>query len=181
MSAGKYQRVRRKRQISSLLATSCLSICLASMLVLVCLRVRCRKASAYEILRWQPVCITHSNHTSVFAIISAIALYMSSAAHRAYTDLTTCLLPLITTKTQGGRERERERGILVPPYSCCENDRKVKSTLTNAAITPQKATTWQASRIWEREQVLLSLPLSPTLCNLQKLIFPSQGPRVFSC
>lgn len=35
--------------------------------------------------------------------------------------------------------------------------------------------------ILETEQVLLSLPLSTTLCNLQKLIFPSQGPWVFSC
>lgn len=59
-------------------------------------------------------------------------------------NITTCFLGFVffllhfTGKIQRERKREREGRLRWKIVSCCEIDRKVKSTLTNVAVTPQK-------------------------------------------
>lgn len=114
MSAGKYQRVTRKKANIFLVSSklfgehvgACASVCST------------QTSPAYEIWWRRPVCTTHSNHTAMFAIISAIALYMSSAAHRAYADLTACFCR-IAGKTQRDA-REGHLGVSHPAVRMTE-------------------------------------------------------------
>lgn len=108
------------------------------------------------------VCLMQGNDTTIFAIISITVVYMSSRLHW-FNNLTACFFAAHhLDKTHAHKHAQASWFII----SCCENDRKVKSTLTNTAIKPQKATTRQPTHMRNRTSALktsiIRHPLQPT-------------------
>lgn len=112
MSVGKYQRVTRKK-IVSLIATIMtndeeffLFMCLYKEVVSM---HACVSVCSIQQIRFCDDSL-HRNHTSIFAIISFVALYMSNVIHHAYSlNNITCFV-LFCSSSQ---TKYRNRGILV--------------------------------------------------------------------